>query len=107
MARPKQEPRVVQLAEIEHNFELASALGAPAVARNRDGGYSIRIRTGLTINSNGYRQESFGYFYTDADGTITGAPRGHAKDYRPGRIPVDQLDAAVQKYANIQKGPIL
>lgn len=30
---------------------------------------------------------------------ITVAPRGYARDYKPGRIPVEELDAAVARYA--------
>jgi hypothetical protein len=104
--KPKQPPEI-QFADIEAQFTLA-AFGQPpsAVGRSRNGGYWIRILVGTNVDifgQAGVHTDKFDYFYTDPDGVITTAPRGHAKDYRPGRIPVDQLDAAVTRYTN-QKG---
>lgn len=42
---------------------------------------------------------TFDFFRFDDDGTITEAPRGYAREYRPGRVPVEELDAAVARYA--------
>jgi hypothetical protein len=98
--------RVIQFAEIEQRFRLApfqlygvNGLSTiPAVRQRDDGTYSIRVDAGSSVRG-GTVTESFSYFYLDADGTITEAPRGFAKDYRPGRVPVEELDAAVAKYA--------
>lgn len=90
--------RVFDFAEIERDFTLAPmTLGFtvyPAVVKREGGGYSIRVHLGTRGNTTDYA-----YFYVDADGTISEVPRGYAKDYRPGRIPVEQLDAAVDRYA--------
>lgn len=102
MARTKTEPRTVTLAEIRGRFTLVPLnLGGrshPAVAKDAQGRYSIRILKHLDYNaSTGLRQEKFDYFYCDADGTITTAPRGHAKDFRPGRIDPAELDAVIAR----------
>jgi hypothetical protein len=102
MPKPAPPPEI-QLAQIEARFQLAWFSGHPPISLNPRGGYVIRILKALSIDHNGTRIEKYDYFYTNADGLITTAPRGHAKDYRPGRIPVDQLDAAVTRYTN-QKG---
>jgi hypothetical protein len=90
--------RVFDFAEIEQEFTLAPmTLGFtvyPAVSKRDTGGYSIRVHAGTRGNT-----DNFDYFYIDDDGTVDAAPRGYAKDFMPGRIPVEQLDAAVAKYA--------
>lgn len=96
-------PREIQLTDIEHRFQLAAFGPNPAISTSDRGGYSIRIRTALSIGPDGYRTEKYDYFYTDHTGLITQAPRGHAKTYRPGRIPPGQLQAAIAKYAAIAK----
>lgn len=90
--------RVFDFAEIERDFTLAPmTLGFtvyPAVAKRKTGGYSIRVHMGTRGNT-----ENYDYFYLTDDGTVDAAPRGYAKDFKPGRIPVEQMDAAVQRYA--------
>lgn len=97
--------RVVQFGEIEQRFHLVPMTFGkvhPAVGKDdRDGSYSIRVlvSSSFTAGFGGGRTEKYDYFYLDAEGAITAAPRGYARDYRPGRIPVEELDAAVAKYA--------
>lgn len=90
------EVRVIPFEEIEQRFRLVPLrLGLavyPAVVR-QPLGYSIRVLTGR-----GFITEGYDYFKLDAEGNITEAPRGHARDYCPGRIPVEELEAAVQRY---------
>lgn len=95
----KREPRTVSLAEIERRFTVAPLVLAhmthPAVGRRTTGvGWYIRVRTA----SRG-ATESFDYFYLAEDGAIEAAPRGYAKDYRPGRVEVSEVEAAVERYA--------
>jgi hypothetical protein len=96
---PEKKPvNVIPFAEIERDFELTPLrLGLsvyPAVSKREGGGYSIRVHKGARGNTDSYE-----YFYTYPDGTISAAPRGYAKDYRPGRIAVEELDAAVERYS--------
>jgi hypothetical protein len=97
MPKPKT-VNVIPFAEIERAFDLAPLrLGLsvyPAVSKREGGGYAIRVHTGTRGST-----DSYDYFYTYPDGTISAAPRGYAKDYRLGRIAVDELDAAVARYA--------
>lgn len=92
--------RVFDFAEIERDFTLAPmTLGFttyPAVVKREGGGYAIRVHTGMRGNT-----EKYDYFYTYANGDVSAAPRGYAKDYKPGRIPVEQLDAAVERYGQM------
>lgn len=87
-ARQKREPTAHTVAQIEARFELASywfgGTWCPAVHRIGDG-YGIRIvrSESLTLNN---RSVTYDYFYLDADGTITTAPRGYAREYKPGRV---------------------
>ena len=94
------EPRDVTIKEIEKTFDLASywfgQKWCPAVDRRSEGGYHIRVvksetRTGSNVTS------SYDYFYLGDDGTITTAPRGYAKDFKPGRV-VD-IKVAVERFA--------
>lgn len=98
MTARKREPRAFTLAEIEHQFELASywfgAKWCPAVYR-KGSGYGIRFLKSETVTLN-HRSETFDYFELDADGVITTAPRGHTKDWKPGRV-VD-IEAAAAQY---------
>jgi hypothetical protein len=106
MAAKTKPARVIQFAEIEQRFRLVpfqlyginGLTTYPAVRKKGDGTYSIRVDAGSSVRG-GTVTEKFSYFYLDAEGTITEAPRGHAKDYRPGRVPVEELDAAVERYA--------
>lgn len=80
--------REIPFAEIESAFTLAAHDTHPAVGVMPRAGYYIRISIG---------RGRYDYFYTDLDGVITTAPRGYARDYKPGRI--IGLDAAVEQYA--------
>jgi len=95
----KREPRAITVAEIEQQFELASywfgERWCPAVAETAHG-YGIRVVRSETITGNS-RGITYDYFELDHDGTITTAPRGHAKDYKPGRV-VD-IAAVCKRYA--------
>lgn len=73
------------LSQIIHRFDLAAAGGSPPIGRRSHGGWYIRCRVGLSV-SGATTQERFDYFYIADDGEILSAPRGFAKDYRPGRI---------------------
>jgi hypothetical protein len=94
----KREPRAITMAEIEQRHELASYWFGdswrPAVFP-AGMGYEIRILKSLTIVGND-RQVTYDYFVLDLDGTVTTAPRGWAKAYKPGRV-VD-IEAAAAKY---------
>jgi hypothetical protein len=90
MSRPKREVRTFTVADIAARFELASywfgAKWFPAVHRpNGREGYGIRIVRSSTTYSTGDRT-TYDYFELDADGVISTAPRGYAKDYKPGRV---------------------
>jgi DNA-binding transcriptional MocR family regulator len=103
VSRSKREPRQITVAEIEGQFELASywfgAKWCQAVQKFDRGTYSIRVLRSQTIRLSG-QTVSYDYFELDADGTITTAPRGHAKDWRPG-IVTDIAEAAA-RYAEPQ-----
>ena len=101
---PKREPRVILFAEIERTFQLASywfgVKWCPAVDRNNDG-YSIRIvrsetRSGVNVNT------TYDYFELGPDGTVNLAPRGFAKDFKPGRV--DGIEDALKAYADAPAG---
>ena len=99
------EPRAITIAEIERQFELASYWYSdrwcPAVTQYADGTYGIRILRSETITGSS-QTVSYDYFYLDPDGTITTAPRGYAKDYKPGRV-VD-IEAVAERYAMPPEG---
>jgi hypothetical protein len=85
----KREPRVIKMAEIAAQFELASywfgEKWCPAVHRKTGGGYGIRIVKSMTrVGLN--RSVTYDYFEVDADGTIDTAPRGYAREFKPGRV---------------------
>lgn len=91
--------REIPFASIERRFQLGAywfgARYCPAVTR--DGGqYRIRIVAQTTVSSGGSKT-TWDYFECDLDGLVTTAPRGYAKDYKPGRIV--GLDEALVKYA--------
>lgn len=102
----KREPRKITIAEIEQRFPLDRASywwgdrWCPAVACDGDG-YSIRVVAAETVQRTRSGEENvntvFDYFYLDSEGVITTAPRGYARDYKPGRV-VD-IDAAVERFA--------
>ena len=89
MTAHKREPRVVTVAEIERQFTLASywfgEKWCPAIARKAGGGYGIRVVRSETITGPN-RSVTYDYFELDADGTITTAPRGFAKEFKPGQV---------------------
>jgi hypothetical protein len=98
----KREPRTVHFEEIERSFILRP-LGMfnpphPPVVKSATG-WRIRVLKSMSYNSVGEVAEKFDYFEIDVDGSILGAPHGHAKDFRPGRIPLPELLAAQTKYA--------
>jgi hypothetical protein len=98
----KREPREITLAEIGYDFDIAGASywwGArwcPAVFRRDHGGYAIRYVKTQTVSGDDVRT-TFDYFELDADGLITVAPRGFAREYKPGRV-VD-IAAQAERYA--------
>jgi hypothetical protein len=100
MTARKREPRAITLAEIEQQFELASywfgTKWCPAVSTS-ELGYRIRV-----IKSRSFTGVSHGvtydYFELDLDGTVTTAPRGWAKAYKPGRV-VD-IEKAVERFVD-------
>lgn len=96
---PKKTAREIPFSTIEEVFDLASYfLGAsfcPAVKKD-DSGYSIRILRsetvyGVTTNT------TYDYFKLSADGAVITAPRGYAKDFKPGRI--TGMEDAAAKYS--------
>lgn len=102
----KREPRSITLAEIEQRFPLDQASywfgekWCPAVRRRKEG-YGIRVVAKATQSGpNAYI--GFDYFYLDDEGLITTAPRGFARDYKPGRV-VD-IEAAVELFATPAPG---
>jgi hypothetical protein len=108
MAARTRPARVIQFTEIEQRFRLVPlppGMGThPAVARDDRGeGYFARVLVSSSPGAYGGSLDKFTYFRFDSDGTITEAPRGFAKDYRPGRVPVEELDAAVARYAEASR----
>lgn len=107
MSAAKREPREITLAEIAARFDVAGASywweyrlwearWCPAVDRRDRGGYSIRFVKARTVSGDNVRT-TYDYFELDDDGLITTAPRGFAKDFKPGRV-VD-IAAEVERYA--------
>lgn len=103
MTRPKREPRAIKVADIARRFELSSywfgRTWCPAVDRKASG-FSIRIMKSESVSGRG-RAITYDYFELDADGVITTAPRGHAKDWKPGRV-ID-IEAVADWYAKPQE----
>jgi hypothetical protein len=98
----KREPAAFTLADIERTFELASYWFAdawcPAVFAAKHG-WSIRVIKSHSFN--GLSQAiTYDFFELALDGTITTAPRGHAKDWKPGRI--TDIAEAAERYAEPQ-----
>lgn len=98
-ARKPRPPREIPFSEIESRFKLAAywfgEKWCPAVCE-KNGGYSIRVSI-HDYYSGDTRHTKFDYFYLDADGLVTTAPRGYARDYKPGQV--TGLAEAVAKYA--------
>lgn len=99
MSRPKREQRAITIAEIEQQFALASywfgETWCPAV-HETEHGYGIRVIRAHSFSST-TEQVSYDYFEVYRDGTVTMAPRGWARAYKPGRV-VD-IEAAVKRFA--------
>jgi hypothetical protein len=97
-------PRDITVAEIEQAFDLASywfgVKWYPAVHETAQG-YGIRVIKSQSF-SDINRSYTYDYFKLDADGVVTTAPRGFAKDYKPGRV-VD-IEAALARFANAPGG---
>ncbi|GLY08303.1 hypothetical protein [Actinoplanes sp. NBRC 101535] len=98
----KRPPRVITIAEIERYFPLADASywfgdrWCPAVHERKDGGYAIRVRT-MQRHSGSSSTLNFDYFELDADGVITTAPRGFARDFKPGQV--TDIKTQVERFA--------
>ena len=105
-ARKPRAVREIPFTDIEAGFRLGSmwwgSTFKPAVFRKGDG-YRIRIVKSETRYSTG-SSISYDYFELAADGTVLIAPRGYARDYKPGRIA--GLDEAVEKYADAAPGDL-
>lgn len=91
------------MAEIEQMFTLRGywqdGTWMPAVARRGEGGFGIRVVKSVAISGDN-AAVSYDYFHLDDDGTVTSAPRGCARVFRPGRV-VD-VEAALERYATPQ-----
>jgi hypothetical protein len=92
--------REIPFALIVNRFTLAGYWWGErwcgAVATRPEGGYQIRVLAGETRRG-GNRTVNYAYFHCDADGTVTSAPRGSTRLYKPGRI--TGLDAALAEYS--------
>jgi hypothetical protein len=99
MPRTKAEPRKIDIDDITASFELVAywmgGTWCPAVDR-KTSGYRIRVAKSITHSTAG-SSYSFDYFELDTDGTITIAPRGYAKDFKPGRLA--DVEAVADLYA--------
>jgi hypothetical protein len=100
VSRAKREPRAITIAELEQIFDLESywfgSKWCPAVWRRESGSYGIRVIKSLRLHPGG-RDVTYDYFELDADGTVATAPRGYAREFKPGRV-VD-ITEAVERYA--------
>lgn len=96
MATKQRTVREIPFSRIDLAFSLASywfgTKWCPAVWRNDDGTYRIRV-----VKSQHHGRTTYDYFELAADGTVRVVPRGYARDYKPGRV--TGLDEAVATYA--------
>lgn len=92
-------PREIPFTDIEDEFQLGSYWWGdkpiPAVDKTGDG-YRIRVVKSITVNGPN-TSFTYDYFELAADGTVLVAPRGYARDYKPGRI--TGLDDALTRHA--------
>lgn len=99
MPKPKT-PRDIKLSEIEASFELESywwgVTWCPAVQRKDSGSYVIRIVRNRTLSGSA-ENVNYDFFELDADGLISIAPRGYARQFKPCRV-VD-IEAAADRFA--------
>ncbi|MBQ1061310.1 hypothetical protein [Micromonospora sp. C41] len=93
----RRKPRQISIDEISRWFPLDQAsywfgeTWCPAVDRHGSG-YRIRV-----VTQDDTTVTKFDYFELDADGVITTAPRGYAKDFKPGQV--FDVAAAVERFA--------
>ena len=67
---------------IKARFETASCFGSPAIFKQKNGGYGIRIVTKSSFNNrSGTVNTSYDYFEMDSDGKIISSPRWLAKEF--------------------------
>ncbi|MEV7267105.1 hypothetical protein AB0N38_26435 [Micromonospora aurantiaca] len=96
--------REIPFTEIEENHQLASywfgRTFCPAVDRRDGGGFQIRILKNERPRG-GQVTTSYDYFELDEQGTVEVAPRGFARDYKPGRVV--GLAEAIEKYAAVSR----
>jgi len=79
--RKKQPVPEIPFEEIEQNWK-PSPLSASFIERDGDD-YVINVLTYVGFSPPTIKVD---HFRTSADGTVLSAPRGYAKDYKPGRI---------------------
>lgn len=98
------EPREVTIDDIVAIFELGSYwLGdrwCPAVFGNGAAGYGIRVIRSQSIHRRGDVEDvktTYDYFELDPDGNVDIAPRGYARDFKPGRVA--DIKALVERFA--------
>jgi hypothetical protein len=93
------------MAEIEQMFTLQGywwgTKWCPAVARREEGGYAIRVVKSVSISGSS-ESVSYDYFHLDEDGTVTSAPHGYARVFKPGLV-VD-VAQALERYADAPAG---
>jgi hypothetical protein len=89
--RRKRTVMVIPFTDIEQRWRPSPL--DPFVERDGDD-YVINVLTFVSFFPAEIRTDSF---RLAADGTVISAPRGWAKDYKPGRV--TGLDGAVAKYA--------
>jgi hypothetical protein len=88
--------REIPFADIERLLDLAAVADSPPVGQKPRGGYWIRVLMSERIGSS-TTNTKFDYFDLAEDGEVLSAPRGYAKDFRPGRV--TGLAEAVERYA--------
>lgn len=89
--RQKRPPREIPFEEIERRWRPSPL--APFVER-LDDDYIVNVLTHVALSPAEIRVD---HFRMAADGTVLSAPRGFAKDYKPGRV--TGLEAAFVHYA--------
>lgn len=91
----------IPFVRVERQFQLASywfgERWCPAVSRKENGDYSIRVVKSETVSGPNV-STTYDYFALSEDGAVLSAPRGYAKDFKPGRI--IGMPEAVARYAN-------
>lgn len=109
MAVRTRAPREIPFGEIERDWTLGcywfGDRWCPAVFFDDRGGgrYRVRVVTGERTRGATITR-SWDFFECDPTGLVTLAPRGHAKQYKPGRV--TGLDDAVAKHAPEDPGAL-